>query len=151
MACETIFATTTPQRNLKAYHLMDYNFSHTSSDNTAVISFEGELNIYSASELKNKFLDLLDSHEQLIVELNNVTSIDTSGIQILIFLKREADLLKKKLILKSHNQVVLRFFDLYGLVGYFADKIVILKEDKEKFKFSYGTKLHPDRILYAKK
>ncbi len=126
---------------------MDYSFQTESKDNAAIVTFEGELNIYSASELKNKFLEFLDSSETLIIDLNDVTSIDTAGIQILIFLKKEADRLKKKLILKSHNQVVLRFFDLYGLVGFFADKIVISKEAKEKFKFGYGTKLHPDRTV----
>ncbi len=130
---------------------MDYVFSHESKDSSAVVSFEGEFNIYSATELKNKFTELLDLHEQLIINLNNVTSIDTAGIQVLIFLKKESESHKKKLILQSHNLVVLRFFDLYGLVGFFADKIAISKETKEKFKFSYGTKLHPDRIVNEKK
>ncbi|MBE7411114.1 MAG: STAS domain-containing protein [Leptospiraceae bacterium] len=130
---------------------MSLSFRTETLGDSTTIYFEGELNIYSAAELKAELLEFLDSCNSLTIDLDQVTSIDTAGVQILILLKKESDKENKKFILKSHNLVVLRFFDLYGLTGFFADKISISKEAKEKFRFSYGTKLHPDRIGVSKK
>ncbi|MBM9498935.1 STAS domain-containing protein [Leptospira sp. 201903071] len=113
------------------------------SDNAQVsglkIWIEGELTIYDALILKETFDTILrNSNSILEIDLSRVSKLDTSCLQILLALKKEAR--KKEFTIRfiNHSHAVLKLIDLYGLTGFLRDKIKLQKEDLKEFSFQYG-------------
>ncbi len=55
-----------------------------------VAKVEGQMNIYSATSLKDELVQALKSSDELCLDLSGVTEIDTAGVQILLLIKKEA-------------------------------------------------------------
>lgn len=104
------------------------------------MNLEGELTIYEASEFKEK-LDAAfrDSPVFLELDLSRIVKMDTSCLQILLALKKEAKRKEANVRLVNHSRSVLRLIDLYGLIGFMRDKIKLSKEESKEFSFQYGT------------
>jgi anti-anti-sigma factor len=62
----------------------------TPSDTGAQIRIDGEFNIYTAAESRDLLLDALNAHPAVAVDVEAVEEIDTSGIQLLLMLQKEA-------------------------------------------------------------
>ncbi len=92
------------------------------------MAIEGELTIYTVSELKEKLLASLLSHDELELDLSKVDEIDGAGLQLLVMVKKEAAILDKALRFIGHSPVVLELFDLSGLVGFFGDPLLIVSK-----------------------
>lgn len=54
-----------------------------STDAGNIVMLEGEISIYYAAQLKESLLAALENFEMLEINLENVSEIDTSGVQIL--------------------------------------------------------------------
>jgi anti-anti-sigma factor len=104
------------------------------------ISLGGEVNIYSARKLKQVLIELVDKGQDMKVSLSGVSELDTSGFQLLLSWKKTAAAEGRKLQFHSHSSVVLDYLDLYGAVGLLGDKVVLNKQSKEDYTFSYGLK-----------
>ncbi len=87
-----------------------------------------ELNIYTASELKEELLNLLEDAKELEIDLSKVAEMDSAGLQILIMLKREAERQDKQLHMLNHSQVVFEVFELLDVSSLFGDPVVIPAE-----------------------
>ena len=85
----------------------------------------GELTIYSAEPLWVALLDAVHEHPQLELDLAAVSDFDSSGVQILLMLKREAQRLGKQLSLSNHSPVVREVLDLLNLVAELGDPLII--------------------------
>lgn len=81
----------------------------------------GEMTIYRAAELKPALLDALGQSEEIEIDLAGVGEMDTSGVQLLMLLKREAAAAGKTLRLAGHSPAVLEVFELLGLGNWFGD------------------------------
>ncbi len=57
----------------------------------ALLSIDGELNIYSATDLRTTLLNRLDAGKAFNVDLSRVSEIDGAGLQLLLALDREAE------------------------------------------------------------
>ena len=90
------------------------------------ITLVGKCTIYSVSKLTNSLLEILQSDENILVDLEEVREFDTA--------KR----LDKKIKFTSHPLCVIALLDLYGLTSFFGDKIVLTSEEKKQFSFKYG-------------
>lgn len=86
---------------------------------------EEGLNIYRALELKQQIDGALHSHEKLELDLAQVSEIDTAGLQLLIFAKREAQRLGKTLAIVAHSPAVRECLDFCNLAAFFGDPVVI--------------------------
>lgn len=84
-----------------------------------------EICIARADEIKREVLEALAQAEQLELDLSGISEIDSAGFQVLVLLKREAQLAGKRVALCGHSQPVLRLFDLYNAAALFGDPIVI--------------------------
>lgn len=84
---------------------------------------KGDMNIYSAQDIKRQFLEHLDSAAELEINLAQVGEIDTAGFQVLYLVKREAIKGGKTLCLTSHSPAVLEIMDLYNMAAYFGDSM----------------------------
>lgn len=93
-----------------------------------ILSIENEMTIYTVSELKNAIYSHLKSDHKLQINLSDVTEIDSSGIQLLMFLKNEACHKKNSLIFIEHSQAVVDVVELFNLSSFFNDPVVISAE-----------------------
>ena len=75
---------------------------------------DGEVNVYSVVKLKKHFMNEMKSSSDLKIDLSDVTLFDTSGFQLLIFLKREAETANKQFVLVNPSGEVRSVFDLYN-------------------------------------
>lgn len=81
----------------------------------------GEMTIYGAAELKPALLYALGHSEEIEIDLADISEIDTSGVQLLMLMKREAADAGKALRLVGHSPAVLEVFELLGLGNWFGD------------------------------
>jgi anti-sigma B factor antagonist len=86
---------------------------------------EGELTIYRVGELKPCLLDALTQSDAIELDLSAVSELDTSGVQLLMLIKREAVAAGKALTISGHSAAVLEVFELLGLGGWFGDPQVL--------------------------
>lgn len=81
----------------------------------------GDMTIYAAADLKPALLETLTQGDDIEIDLSAVSELDTSGVQLLMLLKREAGAAGKPLTLTRHSPAVLEVFELLGLGGWFGD------------------------------
>jgi anti-sigma B factor antagonist len=80
-----------------------------------VCALSGEFNIYSAQRLKDELLELLAAQAVLEIDLSAVDDFDSSALQLLLLLKREAQQLERELCIRGHSAVVCEVLDLLNL------------------------------------
>jgi anti-anti-sigma factor len=86
---------------------------------------ENEMTIYTALEQKNALSKYLNTHKEIQIDLSCVTEIDSAGLQLLLFLKREAEERNIQFSLLQHSQAVVEVFELLNIGNHFGDPIVI--------------------------
>ena len=65
-----------------------------------------DLTIYHALDLKQSLCNAIKEHGALELDLSQVGEIDTAGLQLLIFAKREAALAGKEIRITAHSRAV---------------------------------------------
>jgi len=95
------------------------------------LTINDEMTIYTALEQKNALAKYLINNKELQVDLSGVSEIDSAGLQILMFMKREANDRHIKLSLINHSQPVVEVFELLKLGNHFGDPIVLSAEWKK--------------------
>ena len=90
-----------------------------------IASVQGEFNIYHAAQLQDELLGLLATHQQLDIDLGGVQEFDSSGVQILLMLKREALRQGRCLTFVQHSSSVCEVLDLLNLVAELGDPLII--------------------------
>ncbi|MDH5518512.1 MAG: STAS domain-containing protein [Gammaproteobacteria bacterium] len=91
------------------------------------IQIPADMTIYEAGELKELFESSLSAANCINVSLNNVTEIDTAGIQLMVSLKKNAARDNKVVNFTAHSSAVVSLLDLFDMTTYFGDPIVIEK------------------------
>lgn len=93
----------------------------------SVVKLAGEMTIFQAAELKPEILMGLQQSERNDVEfdLAQVTEIDSTGVQLMLMLKREAQRLEKSLTFTHHSLPVLAVIDLLNLGGTLGDPLLM--------------------------
>ncbi|MCY1374382.1 anti-anti-sigma factor [compost metagenome] len=92
------------------------------------LALQGELNIYHAARLKDELLEALAAQPELEVDLGEVEDCDSSGVQLLLLLKREARRRGKRLALINHSACVTEVIDLLNLASELGDPVVLLMD-----------------------
>ncbi|MGZ8158847.1 MAG: STAS domain-containing protein [Methylobacter sp.] len=106
----------------------------TKNQPSSLVVIEGELTIYTVSELKDKLLSGLSANEELELDLSKVDEFDGAGLQLLVMLKKQAAALGKALRFTDHSPVVLNLLDLSGLAGFFGDPLLIVHQPSHEGK-----------------
>jgi ABC-type transporter Mla MlaB component len=83
------------------------------------------MTIYNALTTKEKLLAALEDCLELELDLSHVGEIDTTGAQLLIMAKREANRQLKSLRLVAHSASVREVLDFYNIVAFFGDPLHI--------------------------
>jgi anti-sigma B factor antagonist len=111
--------------------------------NHCKLSLSGKCTVYTAAQLKKTLLEVFSKNENILINLENVTDFDTAGLQVFVSAKNTAKANHKKIKFISHPECVIAIFDLYGLISFFGDKIVLTPNEKKQFLFRYGIKKLP--------
>lgn len=80
-----------------------------------VCALRGEFNIYSAQRLKDELLELLREQTVMTIDLSAVDDFDSSALQLLLLLKREAVQQARELCIRGHSPAVCEVLDLLNL------------------------------------
>lgn len=89
-------------------------------NDTIEVYVVGEMNIYKAQDNKKVFLSYLRNNKNVILDLSNVNEFDTTGLQLLMSLKKSLGNINKDLYLRSPSQVVKNILSLLKMEKYFA-------------------------------
>ncbi len=89
------------------------------------IRIDHDMTIYTAMDTKAKFMDIMKKNIEVELDLSGVAEIDTSGLQLLIMLKRELQSNDKKMHLVNHSQAVYEVLDMCNMIQFFGDSIVL--------------------------
>ena len=93
--------------------------------NGCIVRIEGDLTIYQAAEVHEKFKKHLATCKSIDIDLQFVTEIDTAGIQVLLAVKREAIAAGVPITMTMHSDPVVEVFDLINIAHEFGDPIVL--------------------------
>ena len=91
---------------------MSYECNKTSDGEYSLV---GELCIFHAAEIKQCVLESLSTDDSLELDLSGVNEIDTAGVQLLLFVQREARRLGKTLNLVRPSELVSETLKLLNL------------------------------------
>jgi anti-anti-sigma factor len=84
-------------------------------NDTALVNIDGELTIYTASDLAAQLLPRLGATPHMQIDLSQITEMDGAGLQLLIMVTREASRAGTALTLTGHSTAVLETLQLSGL------------------------------------
>ena len=100
---------------------MDLSMSTRTVQSRTVLDVAGEIDIYSAPELKDRIHELIErSGDQLIVNLSAVGFLDSTGLGTLVGGLNRANTLGGSLSLVTDQDRILKLFRITGLDSVFA-------------------------------
>ncbi|EJL86711.1 anti-anti-sigma regulatory factor (antagonist of anti-sigma factor) [Herbaspirillum sp. CF444] len=80
----------------------------------------GGFTIFQAAEYKPQLLGVIDNADEMLeMDLSGVDEIDTTGLQLLLLMKREAALQYKQLFFNGISPAVQNVIDMLHLQGTF--------------------------------
>jgi anti-anti-sigma factor len=92
---------------------------------TECVTLAGELTIFTVSEMWLSMLQLVREAEDIEINLQGITEIDTAGIQLLMLLKMEVEQRGRSARFVNHSTEVLDGIELFDLASYFGDPLVL--------------------------
>ena len=101
------------------------NISLEKNEQKTLVKLAGDLNIYSVIELKNALLDVITTTPDTELDLAEVQEFDSAALQVLALAKRAAAKNRNTMRITAHSTSVVNLFELYDLVGFFGDPILI--------------------------
>jgi anti-sigma B factor antagonist len=99
--------------------------STSESTDTGLEKISGELTIYTATDTKQRWLEMSKRYRHMQLDLGDVTELDCAGVQLLLALKKQLLNHDGSLVLKNHSDAVIDIFELLGLADYFTDPLVL--------------------------
>ena len=89
------------------------------------VRVDGEMTIYTALECRDLLLQHLQSCREIDIDLSHVSEIDSTGVQLLIQVKRQGAALGTPVRLLAHSPAVAEIIDLYRLAPQFGDPMIM--------------------------
>jgi anti-anti-sigma factor len=93
---------------------------------TAIL--DGEFTIYNAAQFKQELVPHLEKCKSMVFDLSGVSEMDTSCFQLLVQSKKELQQSEREMSMVGHSPAVQEILDLYGMVDFFGDPIVLSAE-----------------------
>ena len=91
----------------------------TVDDTTHVVSLRGEIDAMTAPRLGSRLFGLADEGKRaVVVDLSDVTFMDSTGIGVLLNALRHLNVRRCKMVLVCPTERVMRPFEVTGLVGH---------------------------------
>jgi len=125
---------------------MSYTVEVFEDEQSCKLVLSGRLTVYNVKEFRDMILPITERLPTIILDMKDVTDFDSSFLQLFISLKNTAYQLGHILKIINHSKSVLQVLDVFGLVGFFSDKIVLKNSERKEYKFSYGTGRLPKNL-----
>ncbi|HYO19561.1 MAG TPA: STAS domain-containing protein [Dermatophilaceae bacterium] len=107
---------------------MDLTISTQERDDVVLVSFRGDVDVYSAPTLRERLDRLVTSgHKHLVLDLQDVTFMDSTGLGILVGRLKLTRIQKGSLRVVCTVPRILRVLEITGL-----DKVLSLYDDRER-------------------
>jgi anti-sigma B factor antagonist len=88
-----------------------------------VIVLSGELDLASAPGLERSLSKILaEANGRVLLDLNQLTFVDSAGVTVLIRAKHEAEAIGRPLVLRRPTAQVHRVFSVVGLADWLSDE-----------------------------
>jgi len=100
-------------------------FHSAHHDDQPCLKLKGALTIYSVAEARKEIPARMAKLKALVLDLSGIEEMDTSGVQLLLWLKRDATKRGSALALINHSPAVLEVLDLLKLTTAFGDPILL--------------------------
>ena len=81
------------------------------------MAVKGDMTIYTAEELHQSLGDFLNNYKTFSVSLGSVEDIDTTGLQILLAMKAQAEAADGALVYKDPSESVQDMLQLFDIAG----------------------------------
>jgi anti-sigma B factor antagonist len=95
--------------------------SQTSAGNVPILAVDGEVDVYSAPELKDKIGELVQSGQTtLIVDLSSVAFLDSTGLGALVEARSATAEAGGAMPIVCNQERILKLFTITGLDGVFS-------------------------------
>lgn len=94
-------------------------------DGLTILALSGELTIFTAAQARQEILAHQTAHPDLQLDLAGVTELDTAGVQLLAWLKREAVRRGAALVFRHHSAPVMEVLDLLKVTQAFGDPMLL--------------------------
>jgi anti-anti-sigma factor len=95
---------------------VENDLSYEVSERHGHLAVMGEMNVYSAGELKNILLSAVsDRRGEAIIDLSQVSEIDVAGLQVLLLLRRLARASGRRFALVDPSVPAAEVLDLCGM------------------------------------
>ena len=85
-------------------------------DNRHVIAVTGEVDLFTAPELKERLVELIDSGQrQIIIDLSETTFLDSTGLGVLIGALKRLRASDGELVIVNQEASIAKTFEITGL------------------------------------
>jgi anti-sigma B factor antagonist len=100
--------------------LVDLKLGHYSKDGIEVVNVKGEIDIYTAPRLRELLIDLVGKGSQLVVNLEKVGFLDSTGLGVLVGGLKRVRPHDGSLDLVCTQERILKIFKITGLTKVFG-------------------------------
>lgn len=118
---------------------MSFTVEVFEDEQSCKLILSGRLTVYNVKEFRDMILPITERLPTIILDLKDVSEFDSSFLQLFISLKNTAYQFGHIFKIMNHSKPVLQLMDVYGLIGFFSDKVVMKNSERKEYKFSYGT------------
>ena len=106
---------------------MDLTLSTHEADGTTVVAVGGEIDVYTAPRLRDKFTELVAAGSyDIIVDMQNVEFLDSTGLGVLVGGLKKVRAHEGSLVLVCNQDRLLKIFRITGLA-----KVFVIHESAE--------------------
>ncbi|MGD9172473.1 MAG: STAS domain-containing protein [Candidatus Thiodiazotropha sp.] len=92
---------------------------------TECVSLVGELTIFTVSEIWQSMWRLFEGTNEIEIDLQGVSEIDTSGIQLLALVKMAVEKRGRSARFVNHSKEVVDVIEMFDLASNFGDPLVL--------------------------
>lgn len=97
------------------------NVIHNNNKNGTTLTLDGELTIYSVTAAHKTLSELFDAFVSPVsLDVSRVSEIDTAGVQLLLFVKKQLGECDKAIYISNSNSQLDSIFSLLDLTNLFA-------------------------------
>jgi anti-sigma B factor antagonist len=100
---------------------VEVSVSREAADDVPVVAVSGEVDVYSAPELKESLTKLFDSGaKSVVVDLSDVAFLDSTGLGALVEARAATNDAGGALAIVCNHERILKLFTITGLDGVFS-------------------------------
>ncbi|MCS7165282.1 MAG: STAS domain-containing protein [Candidatus Calescibacterium sp.] len=88
-------------------------------DDISIIEIEGEVDTYTSSKIKQDILKVVDQTQKIVISMEKVKFIDSTGLGILIGVLKKVKEKEGEMIIVSPNSYINQIFEITGLFKVF--------------------------------